>query len=99
MKKKQKAVKKDKVKEIPIDKQTMEKALAIIKERNITKVAHRPSGKVIWLHMEECEGELRDSIATFLTSHPNMTIHQLGELALCKLLDVELREYVKSVAK
>ena len=86
------------VMELP-EAKVLEAARKLVEQRKLTKVAHKPSGKAIWLHMSGAPENLRERISAYLTMHSKMSIHYLGELALSKYLGVEAREVLINVEK
>lgn len=78
---------------------TLQKAIAFLKEQKITKLAHRPNGKVLYLRPIDVSSELRDAIQAYLTKFPKASIHDLAEIALCKMLNVKARPAVEEVTK
>ena len=81
------------------DKATLERAFALMKAKNITKSAHRPNGKVIYMRPIDVADDMRDAIQVFLTEHKNASIHDLAEYAICVLLKASIRENVKQAMK
>lgn len=86
----QKTKVKKKQKELPMDVKTIEQAIRIVKEKGLTKIAHRPNGKLTWIHMTDLPTETRDAVRDYLTQYPDMSIHYLSQLALEVYLKVPL---------
>ncbi len=95
MKKKEKSVNG----KIKFDATTMAEAIKIVREQNLRKVAHRPSGKLTWVHMVDLPSHTRDAIRDYLTHYPDMSIHHLAQLALEKFLEVPSDERIPYVLK
>lgn len=84
---------------VQFDAKTMEEAIRIVKEKGLRKVAHRPSGKLTWVHMVDLPTETRDAIRDYLTHYPDMSIHHLAQLAMEKFLSVPSDERIPYVLK
>ena len=69
---------------------TIEQAIKLVKERGLRKIAHRPNGKLTWVHMTDLPTETRDAVRDYLTQFPDMSIHFLSQLALELFLKVPL---------